>query len=314
LQSYRHDIAKACLVSYVGAAMLPVEISKRFRVSDGRKFRLADIDPSDTCGIDIEKTEAKALLAKGAKRLGELQERLYAEHQWAILVVLQGLDAAGKDSVIKHVMSEVNPQGCDVHSFKAPSELELDHDFLWRASLALPRRGHFGIFNRSYYEEVLVVRVHPEFLNRQGLPPKLITKKIWQERYEDINAFELHLARNGIAPLKFFLHVSREAQRKRLLKRLDDPAKQWKFNAADVGESKLWDQYMDAYQELVRGTATEAAPWDVVPADQKWFSRLVVAAAIVERLEAIDPKFPKVDEAELRDIAVLRAALSGGKA
>ena len=290
------------------------EITKRFRVSDGRKFRLADIDPSDTCGIDIEKDEAKAVLAKGTKRLAELQERLYAEHQWAILAVLQGLDAAGKDSVIKHVMSEVNPQGCDVHSFKAPSLLELDHDFLWRASLVLPRRGHIGIFNRSYYEEVLVVRVHPEFLNRQGLPPKLITKTIWQERYEDINAFELHLARNGIAPLKFFLHVSHEEQRKRLLQRLDDPAKQWKFNAADVGESKLWDQYMHAFEEMVRATATEAAPWYVVPADHKWFTRLVVAAAIVERLEAIDPKFPKLDEAELRDIAALRAALSGGKA
>ena len=294
--------------------MPPAEITKRFRVSHGRKFRLADIDPSDTCGIDIEKSEGKALLAKGTKRLAELQERLYAERQWAILVVLQGLDAAGKDSVIKHVMSEVNPQGCDVHSFKAPSQLELDHDFLWRASIVLPSRGHIGIFNRSYYEEVLVVRVHPEFLNRQGLPPKLITKNIWQERYEDINAFELHLARNGIAPLKFFLNVSREEQRKRLLQRLDDPAKQWKFNAADVGESKLWDQYMSAYEELVRGTATEAAPWYVVPADQKWFSRLVVAAAIVERLEAIDPKFPKLDEAELRDIAALRAALGGGKA
>jgi PPK2 family polyphosphate:nucleotide phosphotransferase len=291
--------------------MLPAEITKRFRVFDGRKFRLADIDPSDTCGIDIEKSEGKALLAKDAKRLAELQERLYAEHQWAILVVLQGLDAAGKDSVIKHVMSEVNPQGCDVHSFKAPSQLELDHDFLWRASLMLPRRGYIGIFNRSYYEEVLVVRVHPEFLHRQDLPPQLITKNIWQERYEDINAFELHLARNGIAPLKFFLHVSHEEQRKRLLERLDNPAKQWKFNAADVGESKLWDQYMSAYQELVRGTATEAAPWYVVPADHKWFSRLVVAAAIVERLEAIDPKFPKLDEAELRDIAALRAALSG---
>ena len=292
--------------------MLPTEITKRFRIADGRKFRLADIDPSDTCGIDIEKSEAKALLAKGAKHLSDLQERLYAENQWAILVVLQGLDAAGKDSVIKHVLSEVNPQGCDVHSFKAPSQLELDHDFLWRASIVLPLRGHIGIFNRSYYEEVLVVRVHPEFLARQGLPPKLVTKDIWQERYEDINAFELHLARNGIAPLKFFLHVSREEQRKRLLERLDDPAKQWKFNAADVGESKLWDQYMGAFEEMVRGTATEAAPWYVVPADHKWFSRLVVAAAIVERLEAIDPKFPKLDEAEQRDIAALRAALSGG--
>ena len=292
--------------------MLPTEITKRFRITDGRKFRLAGIDPSDTCGIDIEKSEAKALLAKGAKHLSDLQERLYAENQWAILVVLQGLDAAGKDSVIKHVLSEVNPQGCDVHSFKAPSQLELDHDFLWRASIVLPWRGHIGIFNRSYYEEVLVVRVHPEFLERQSLPPQLITNGIWQERYEDINAFELHLARNGIVPLKFFLNVSREEQRKRLLARIDDPAKQWKFNAADVGESKLWDQYMSAYDDMIRATATEAAPWYVVPADHKWFTRLVVAAAIVERLEAIDPKFPKLDEAEQRELAALRAALGGG--
>ena len=294
--------------------MLLSDIIKRFCVRKGDDFHLAKIDPADTCGIDIEKAEAKTMLAEGVKRLAALQDRLYADHTYAILLVLQGLDTSGKDGVIKHVMSGVNPQGCEVHAFKAPSQIELDHDFLWRASVALPRRGHIGIFNRSYYEEVLVVRVHPEFLNRQGLPPKLITKNIWQERYEDINAFELHLARNGIAPLKFFLNVSHDEQRKRLLERLDDPAKQWKFNAADVGESKLWDQYMDAYQELVRGTATEAAPWYVVPADHKWFSRLVVAAAIVERLEAIDPKFPKLDEAEQRDIAALRAALGGGKA
>jgi PPK2 family polyphosphate:nucleotide phosphotransferase len=292
--------------------MVPPDIAKRFCIKDGGKFRLADIDPADTCGIDIEKAEGKALLAESAKRLGELQERLYAEHQWAILAVLQGLDAAGKDGVISHVMSGVNPQGCDVHSFKAPSPLELDHDFLWRAAMALPRRGHIGIFNRSYYEEVLVVRVHPELLERQGLPPKLITKNVWQERYEDINAFELHLARNGVAPLKFFLHVSHGEQKKRLLARIDDPAKQWKFNAADVGESKLWDRYMQAYQEMVRGTATEAAPWYVVPADHKWFSRLIVATAIVERLEAINPKFPKLSEAELKNLSAFRAALSGG--
>jgi PPK2 family polyphosphate:nucleotide phosphotransferase len=292
--------------------MVPPDIAKRFCIKDGGKFRLADIDPADTCGIEIEKAEGKALLAESAKRLGELQERLYAEHQWAILAVLQGLDAAGKDGVINHVMSGVNPQGCDVHSFKAPSPLELDHDFLWRAAMALPRRGHIGIFNRSYYEEVLVVRVHPELLERQGLPPKLITKNVWQERYEDINAFELHLARNGVAPLKFFLHVSHGEQKKRLLARIDDPAKQWKFNAADVGESKLWDRYMQAYQEMVRGTATEAAPWYVVPADHKWFSRLIVATAIVERLEAINPKFPKLSEAELKNLSAFRAALSGG--
>lgn len=290
--------------------MLPAEITKRYRIRDGRRFRLS-IDPSDKGGLDVDKDMGQALLAEGAKRLGELQEKLYAAHRWAILVILQGLDAAGKDGVISHVMASVNPQGCDVTSFKAPSAFELDRDFLWRAAVVLPRRGHIAIFNRSYYEEVLVVRVHPEYLDRQGLPLTLITKNIWQERYEDINAFELHLARNGIVPMKFFLHVSREEQRKRLLERIDDPAKQWKFNAADVGESKLWDQYMRAYEEMVRGTATEAAPWYVVPADRKWFARLLVAAAIVERLEAIHPKFPKLDETELRDVAALRAALSG---
>jgi PPK2 family polyphosphate:nucleotide phosphotransferase len=290
--------------------MLSADILKRYRVRKGSEFALAKIDPSDTCSIDIEKAEAKAILAEGVKRLAALQERLYADHTWGVLVVLQALDAAGKDSVIKHVMSGVNPQGCDVHSFKAPSELELDHDFLWRAAAALPRRGHIGIFNRSYYEEVLVMRVHKELLERQGLPLKLITKNIWQERFEDINAFERHLARNGIVPIKFFLHVSKEEQRKRLLARLDDPAKQWKFNAGDVGERKLWDQFMAAYDDMIRATATPDAPWYVVPADHKWFTRLVVAAAIVEHLETIDPKFPTLDEAALRDLAAVRAALT----
>src|SRR6188508_2274967 len=220
--------------------MLPADIIKRYRIKDGRKFRLADIDPGDTAGLDIGKNDAKELLARSAKRLGDLQERLYAEHRWAILVVLQGLDTAGKDGVIEHVMAEVNPQGCEVHPFKAPSHLELDHDFLWRANLVLPKRGHIGIFNRSYYEEVLVVRVHKELLDRQGLPPKLVTKGIWKERYEDINALERHLVRNGTAVLKFFLNVSKKEQRKRLLARIDDPAKQWKFNAGDIGERKLW--------------------------------------------------------------------------
>jgi PPK2 family polyphosphate:nucleotide phosphotransferase len=290
--------------------MLPSEILKRYRVRKGADFRLADIEPDDTCGIDIDKADAKAMLAEGVKRLSALQERLYADHTYAILIILQALDAAGKDSVIKHVMSGVNPQGCEVHPFKVPSQLELDHDFLWRASLALPRRGHIGIFNRSYYEEVLVVRVHKELLERQGLPPKLITDKIWQERLQDINSFELHLARNGIVPIKFFLHVSKEEQQKRLLERIDDPAKQWKFNAGDVGERKLWDQFMAAYGDMIRATATADAPWYVVPADHKWFTRLVVAAAIVERLEEIDPKFPTLDEAALRDLQAVRAALA----
>jgi len=289
--------------------MLPSDIIKRYRVRDGRGFRLAEIDPTDRCGLDIEKDDAKAMFVAGVKRLATLQERLYADHTYAILVILQGLDAAGKDSVIKHVMSGVNPQGCDVHPFKAPSQLELDHDFLWRATVALPRRGHIGIFNRSYYEEVLVVRVHKELLERQSLPPKLVTKNIWQERFEDINAFERHLVRNGIVPIKFFLHVSKQEQQKRLLERLDDPAKQWKFNAADVGESKLWDQYMQAYDDMIRATAPEVAPWYVVPADHKWFTRLVVAAAIVEQLEKIDPKFPTLDAAALRDLEAVRAAL-----
>jgi PPK2 family polyphosphate:nucleotide phosphotransferase len=290
--------------------MLGSDILERYSVRKGGDFRLADIDPGDTAGLDIEKGEAKALLASGVKRLTALQERLYAEHRWAILAVFQGLDTAGKDGVIKHVMSGVNPMGCEVHSFKAPSPIELDHDFLWRAQVVLPRRGHIGIFNRSYYEEVLVVRVHPEFLERQGLPPKLLTKHVWKERYEDINAFELHLARNGTVPIKFFLHVSKEEQRKRLLKRLDDPDKQWKFNPGDLDERKLWDKYMAAIEEMVRGTATEAAPWYVVPADHKWFTRLIVAAAMVERIEAIDPKFPTLDKEAVGKLDVARGILS----
>ena len=292
--------------------MLPSDIIKTYRVRQGGEFRLDKIDPSDTSGIDMEKAEAKAMLAEGVKRLSALQERLYADHRWAILVIFQALDAAGKDSAIKHVMSGVNPQGCEVHSFKAPSELELDHDFLWRTIIALPRRGHIGIFNRSYYEEVLVVRVHKELLERQNLPGKLVTKNIWKERFEDINAFELHLARNGIVPIKFFLHVSKKEQQKRLLARIDDPAKQWKFNGGDVGEHKLWDRFMGAYDEMIRATVTDVAPWYVVPADHKWFTRLVVAAAIVEQLEAIDPKFPKLDETAQRDLAAFRAALMEG--
>ena len=288
--------------------MPPSDLVKRYRIENGGGFKLADFDPDDRGGLD--KDAARALLADGAVRLGKLQERLYAEHRWAVLVVLQGLDAAGKDGVIEHVMSGVNPQGCEVHPFKAPSQLELDHDFLWRAAVVLPRRGHIGIFNRSYYEEVLVVRVHKDLLEHQGLPPKLITKDIWTERYEDINAFERHLARSGTLPLKFFLHVSKKEQQKRLLERIDDPAKQWKFNAGDIGERKLWDQYAAAYQEMIRATATEDAPWHVVPADHKWFTRLVIAAAIIERIEAINPKFPTLSEDQVRALASVRAGLA----
>jgi PPK2 family polyphosphate:nucleotide phosphotransferase len=286
----------------------PSDLVKRYRIENGSGFRLADFNPDDRGGL--AKDEAKALLADGAARLGELQERLYAEHRWAVLIVLQGLDAAGKDGVIEHVMSGVNPQGCDVHPFKAPSQLELDHDFLWRAAVLLPKRGHIGIFNRSYYEEVLVVRVHNDLLEHQGLPPTLVTKNIWKERYEDINAFERHLARNGTVPIKFFLHVSKNEQQKRLLERIDDPAKRWKFNAGDIGERKLWDQYMVAYEDMIRATATEDAPWYVVPADHKWFTRLAVAAAIIERIAAINPKFPTLNEDQLRALASVRAELA----
>jgi PPK2 family polyphosphate:nucleotide phosphotransferase len=284
------------------------DLIKRYRVKDGTGFKLANFDPGDQAGLD--KDSSKALLAESAQRLGALQERLYAEHQWAVLVVLQGLDAAGKDGAISHVMSGVNPQGCDVHPFKTPSQLELDHDFLWRAAVVLPRRGHIGIFNRSYYEEVLVVRVHKDLLAHEGLPSNLVTEDIWKERYEDINAFERHLARNGTVPLKFFLNVSRKEQKKRLLDRIDDPAKQWKFNAGDIGERKLWDQYMTAYEDMIRATATDHAPWYVVPADHKWATRLVIASAIIERIESIDPKFPTLSDEQFRAIASVRESLA----
>jgi PPK2 family polyphosphate:nucleotide phosphotransferase len=290
--------------------MLPTEITKCFRVHKGKKFALADYDPKETCGLDIEKAEAKELLAAGVKRLAKLQEKLYAEHRWSILVIVQGLDTAGKDGVIKHVMSGVNPQGCEVHSFKVPSQIELDHDFLWRSTIALPRRGHIGIFNRSYYEEVLVVRVHKELLDKQNLPPQLITKNIWNERYEDINAFERHLLRNGTVPIKFFLNVSKKEQKKRLLARLDHPDKQWKFNPGDVEERRLWDQLTTAYDDMIAGTATDEAPWHVIPADNKWFTRLAVAAAIVERIEAIDPKYPALDDKAKGALEAARVVLS----
>jgi PPK2 family polyphosphate:nucleotide phosphotransferase len=288
--------------------MLPAEIIARFRVDKGKSFKLADIDPCDTCGLDIDKNDAKELLETGVKRLSKLQERLYAEGKWAILAILQGLDTAGKDGVIKHVLSGVNPQGCEVHSFKAPSALELAHDYLWRCTVALPTRGRIGIFNRSYYEETVVVRVHPELLAKQNLPPKLVTDQIWQQRFEDINNYELHLARNGTVPIKFFLNLSKDEQLERLLARIDDPDKRWKFNLYDVEERKLWDEFIAAYDTTIRHTATEHAPWYVVPANHKWFSRLVVAAVLVERMEALDPQFPKFDEA---DAAALEKAQAG---
>jgi PPK2 family polyphosphate:nucleotide phosphotransferase len=289
--------------------MLPSEIIDRFRFSKGSEFKLSDIDCADTCGLDIDKGDAKEMLEAGVKRLSALQERLWADDRWAILVILQGIDTSGKDGVIEHVMSGVNPQGCEVHSFKAPSEHEIDHDFLWRSVVALPTRGRIGIFNRSYYEETIVVRVHPELLRKQRLPQKLITDDIWNQRFEDISNFERYLAHNGVLPIKFFLHISKEEQRRRLLARIDEPAKRWKFSARDVEERKLWDSYMQAYDETIRHTATKHAPWYVVPADHKWFTRLVVAATLVEQLEQLDLKFPKFDDGSLEELEQIRAAL-----
>jgi PPK2 family polyphosphate:nucleotide phosphotransferase len=290
--------------------MLPSEIIDRYRVTKGSAFKLSACDAGDTCGLDIDKTEAKELLEAGVKRLADLQDRLWAEDRWAILVILQGIDTAGKDGVIKHVMSGVNPLGCDVHAFKAPSENEIDHDFLWRTTVALPTRGRIGIFNRSYYEDTIVVRVHPELLRKQRLPEKLITPDIWAQRFEDISNFELYLSRNGILPLKFFLNISKQEQLRRLLARIDDPEKRWKFQARDVEERKLWDDYMEAYEQTIRHTATKHAPWYVVPADHKWFTRLVVAAALVEQMEKLDLKFPKFDEGNLDELARIRAELA----
>ena len=285
------------------------KIAKRFRIEKPKKFKLADFDPADTCGIDIEKAEAKAMLAGGVERLAALQETLYAQNQWSVLLVFQAMDAAGKDGAIKHVMSGVNPQGCQVHAFKVPSPEELDHDFLWRIAKALPERGRIGIFNRSHYEEVLAVRVHPEFLEKQHLPKRVVGKDIWDDRFKSIRHFESHLARNGVLILKFFLHVSQEEQRQRFLARLDDPAKRWKFEMGDVAERKLWDKYMHAYEEAIRDTSTDEAPWYVVPADNKWFARLVIAEAIVEAMEGLDLAFPKVEGEKLKELEQVRGAL-----
>ncbi len=281
-----------------------------YRVARGRGFRLKDFDTGDTGGLGSEqKPQAKELLAQGVRWLAEEQDKLYAESRRALLLVFQAMDAAGKDSTIKHVMSGVNPQGCQVFSFKQPSTEELDHDFLWRTTRCLPERGRIGIFNRSYYEEVLVVRVHPELLQRQQLPPELVTKLLWDERLADIAAFERYLARNGVIILKFFLNVSRKEQKRRFLDRLDVPEKNWKFSAADVKERGHWNDYMKAYDAAIRATATKHAPWFVVPADNKWYTRLVVAATIVDALERQGLAYPQVDAAKRRELAAARAAL-----
>jgi len=290
------------------------KFSKPFRISDGSQFRLKDIDPDETLEFDSEdKPRSKEMLALGIEALAELQDMLYAQDTWAVLLIFQAMDAAGKDGTIKHVMSGINPQGCQVVSFKAPSAQELDHDYLWRCAVSLPERGRIGIFNRSYYEETLAVRVHPEFLDRQRLPSDVVTKDIWQDRFRDIRRFERYLTRNGIVVRKFFLHVSRKEQKKRFLERLENPDKNWKFSASDIKEREHWDDYMQAYEDMIRNTATKHAPWYVVPADNKWFTRLVVAAAIVKTLGSLGLKYPEVGAEKLRALAAAKKTLLAEK-
>jgi len=286
------------------------KFSEPYRVNKGKKFRLKDCDPEDTGHLKSEdKPKAQEMLATGIEAISELQNRLYAQNRWGVLLIFQAMDAAGKDSVIKHVMSGINPQGCQVYSFKAPSAEELDHDFLWRCQKCVPERGRIGIFNRSYYEETLVVRVHPELLARQHLPAELNTKNIWQHRFEDIRDYERYLNRNGIIVRKFFLNVSKAEQKKRFLERIDNPAKNWKFEGADLNERAAWNDYMEAYQDMIQHTATEESPWYVVPADNKWFTRAVVSAAVIDALASLDPQYPKVDATQLKELATARAAL-----
>jgi len=288
-------------------------IAKRFRVDNPDKFRLSDCNSAECSGLTVDKAEAKQMLQQGIEQLSDLQERLYASDRWSVLVVLQAMDAAGKDSVIKHVMSGLNPQGVEVHSFKEPSAEELDHNFLRRAGIRLPERGRIGIFNRSYYEEVLVVRLHPELLERQRLPDGLAGKDIWQHRFDDIRNFERHLARNGTRILKFFLHVSKEEQRKRFLDRIDEPSKRWKFSMNDVTERKRWDDYQGAFEDMIRQTSRPEAPWFVVPADHKWFTRMVVAGALVQELQALGLDFPKVEGKALKELEDAAKALKAEK-
>jgi PPK2 family polyphosphate:nucleotide phosphotransferase len=282
-----------------------------FRVTDGDRFRLKDFDPKNTLGFKSEdKPRAREALANGVEALARLQDLLYAQDQWAVLLIFQAMDAAGKDGAIKHVMSGVNPQGCQVSSFKSPSAEDLDHDYLWRCLKVLPNRGHIGIFNRSYYEETLVVRVHPEFLARQKLPPELLSRHIWKERFQDIRCFERYLTRNGIVIRKFFLHVSKQEQRRRFLERIEKPEKNWKFSASDAREREYWNEYMKAYEDMIRNTATRDAPWYVVPADNKWFTRVVVAAAVIEALASLDLHYPRLGKEKLKELAAARRALA----
>jgi PPK2 family polyphosphate:nucleotide phosphotransferase len=287
------------------------ELTKPFRVTKDKNFRLKDVDPDDTLDFtkEADKPRAKEALARGVTALAELQDKLYAQDKWAVLLIFQAMDAAGKDGAIKHVMSGINPQGCQVFSFKSPSADDLDHDYLWRCMKCLPNRGHIGIFNRSYYEEVLVVRVHPAFLAKQKLPPKLTGKNIWKDRFEDIRDFEQYLARNGVVVRKFFLHVSKKEQKRRFLDRIEDPLKNWKFSSNDAAERDFWDDYMKAYEEMIQETATKEAPWYVVPADNKWFTRVIVALAVIEALASLDLAYPEVDEAKLKELAAAKRKL-----
>ncbi|HEX4783958.1 MAG TPA: polyphosphate kinase 2 family protein [Candidatus Sulfotelmatobacter sp.] len=284
------------------------KLAKAYRVEDGKQFKLSDFDPADTAQWHSKKHAEKAL-QQGIERTADLQTKLYAQDNWSVLLIFQAMDAAGKDGAISHVMSGVNPQGCQVYSFKVPTEIELQHDYLWRTTCSLPERGHIGIFNRSYYEEVLVVRVHPEALQKEKMPPVLVGKKIWDERFEDIRGFERHMARNGTVIRKFFLNLSKKEQKRRFLARLDEPEKNWKFSAADIHERKYWDDYQDAYEDMIRNTATEEAPWYVVPADNKWFTRLVVSTVLVDTLEGLKLSFPKVEDAKRKELEEAKKVL-----
>ena len=284
------------------------KLAKPYRIDHGKHFRLKDFDPADTGKFESDK-HATEILQKSVTRLEELQDMLYAQDQWALLLIFQAMDAAGKDGAIKHVMSGVNPQGCEVTSFKVPSSEELAHGYLWRTSQHAPQRGKIGIFNRSYHEEVLIVRVHPQVFKNEKIPPPLVTKNIWNERFEDICAFERYLGRNGIIVRKFFLNVSKKEQKKRFLARLEEPEKNWKFSASDIHEREFWDDYMEAYEDMIQNTSTPDAPWYVVPADNKWYTRLVVASAIVDTLEDLDLAYPKVDAAKRKELQAARALL-----
>ena len=290
------------------------KLSQPYCVTNGKKFRLKDVDPDDTGELKSEdKPRAKEALQNGVEVLADLQDVLYAQDRWSMLLIFQAMDAAGKDGTIKHVMSGVNPQGCQVSSFKGPTSVDLDHDYLWRCVKELPERGRIGIFNRSYYEETLVVRVHPEFLAGQKLPTKCVTKHIWKDRFQDIRSFERYLHRNGTIVRKFFLHVSKKEQQKRFLARLDLPEKNWKFSANDAKEREFWDDYMEAYEDTIRETATEDSPWYVVPANNKWFTRVIVASAVIDALASLKLEYPKVSDAKKKELAAARAALLASK-